>query len=1417
MQKFYAFIGILMLACAYQSAAQAPSIAINNSEFSWSTCLNKVYQLPVSVSGNFNGDNRFSVQVRKGEFSSVTTEIPVVLNAGKIEFSFTDSVTHANSTFQVKVISSSPRVESQWSNPVAVHSKGIINLNSAAVSDTLNAYESARIQLSGLSFSSVRVTLNDSSRFEIYPNELNFSSVQTLTVSQTSTFRIAHAENVCGAMKTSGSYNSVINSTSIKTIAVMPQSVCENGEVKLNFSTSGSTLNAQTKFRIRFSEVNPAGAKPLSVEVPAEVNGNVLTARFPSTFKVQTLKEFYAQVITSNPAAVGAHSNVRLWVWAAPTAVFNTSSQTVNMNDYLSLDVRVTGLSPFTVELTDGSVVSSANSVLNFYPHPFQNTSYSIKSFSSGCGKIETANPQVVEIKVRPGIRIADGEKPLTICAGSKAKLPFTSNATLTDATRFSIRIVNGMTGEITQLAATRSGENLEFEMPYKAVFYQGHSYQIITINPAMESQQSSWIVTQTIPDVRFDGYNFGYSYTVPSNVKVNYILTGGAPYKIEYMDGTTAEYADGNILSQSFFLKQTTDFKIKSISNSCFKNETVQSARITLIPTEAPGIYLETINKAVCGNDSIEFVFGTVGKFNPGNVFTIQGYSNCCEIQTFGTVQQGGKYKIKMSTQSYYYQNSMIRIASSNPVLFSEAAIFSIQSKPEQFYLYPQGRADNPIRYLATDQGVGISVQASKGTLASVVYAENGVEKTYTNSDPYSTIIPIKPEIGKYTAYEIKSGTNQCGTVPINLVTYIQIMPYRIQLSQPTYELKYCAGSPIIIPFGITDGVANGASYSLQIAKTGGSEFVTLVSGEKGRILSGVIPADVSPGIYDLRIISSDGALSDNTQIQIGAVPSASLTTENQQNAVTIDAGQSVSLRVNLKGSAPWTVIFDDNSVQNFYNEQETRSFYTTKKQQFGIKSVSNVCGYGTGTGSVLVTVRPGLTASSDAYNVCQGGTFKVLYNLLGDVDMSDEYLRFELHDLTSGSVIALDSTKIISGEKILKLPQVLTGSNYQVRCVIKKYNLVSVLSASITTKPSVTLSGSSVINLGENTQLILKSNQNNSSSKFTLSDGTTGNIYGRAGNVEYVSVSPKQTTTYTLTSLSNSCGQGVMTGSATIEVNPASERTVRVTSVSAGSGIGICTGDSIVVYYSGKGTFTASNKMTVQISDTTGRNFRSLPTVGNGTTLKAIVPLDLLIGKLYRIRVVASDPNTASGAYEFPLMAGRKARAKFASESVIYDGKKNPKIVVLLEGGAPWSYQFGTDLLIQNRTTYNAIDSIQLLQASPSQFYKIFNVWNSCGQGTVDSPSTVRVEVVTGTEPSALPLDVVVFPNPAQDMLTIKFNGSGKRNIRLLNILGIALYELSSRNETENIDIRTLPSGIYILHIASGNKTITYKIAKQ
>lgn len=1417
MRRFLLSVFFLFLFLA-QAFAQMPSVAINTQTMPGRACVDAPFRLPVIISGRFDAGNQFKVQVRANQTGLVVAEIPATLVGDALQLTFTNARLYEYPNVQLRITTTAPKTETPWlENTFLVYSKGNVNLSQAAFSDSLNLYDDYRVRLSGVSTSYGWATLNDSSRIQLLSMG-KFDFVKDITIVRDGPLSIAHAENECGAMQVSGTVRPVVNKTSIKTLSVNPQLACEGAELTIAYAISGPALPAQTRYKVRFSDVNSNDAKPKSVDVPAQLKDGLLIARFPESFNVQYSQEFVAQVVTEN--AVASQSN-RFVVRSKPSASFNSPSQTIKIGDFTGINFNLTGLPPFTLTLSDGTTETFPNQgTVQINLGPDKTTSYTIKSMTTGCGNAADIGNSVLQIKVDPGIRFADGTKKQSFCAGSKASVKFVSNAEFTPATQFWIELTDiYIETNKVRIPATRSGDQLLFDAPDRLGSYYGTSSRIIVANPSMTSAPSGMVEIQTMPTIEPVEYNI-YNYKTPSSVAFSYIARGGAPYVVEMPEGEKINLENDGTHDYIFYLRQNGEFRIKSISNGCFKNEnlTAKTYRITGTGGE-PAIAMEPIKGPVCSNDSMEVSFQKFGNFNAGNQFQIQVITDCCDYKTLATVADAGKYKVKVSANSFT-NGAVIRVASTSPVMFSEIRTFGIQLLPENNRISIEGTKENPYESLPNYYLDNLYVPAEKGVASRVEYIENGENKVYLNTNDQGTAIPIKMNAGTVNEYVIKSVTNVCGTVPLDLKTYIYAVPYRITVESIGYEGRYCVGGPISIPFGVADAMSKPAKFSLQIGKDDGSfAYTTIASTETGRILSGKIPDGIEPGYYNLRVLSSDGVASPRQTIQIGTVPTAQLGSGTESEPVVLNPGENKNIKVSFTGGPFWwVVVYEDNSRYFYSNAEEIRSINPLKGGQFFIKSVSNICGYGTTSGSVSVKVNPGLQAGAGPMNVCEGATAPVTYALVGDVDISDDYIRFELVDPASNVSIVLDSTRTLSGTRLVKMPETFPATRFEIRVVVRKYGLSATLNLGFLRKPTAILSGNTTINSGESTYIIAQNTTDHyEPAELTLSDGTRSYIQGRSGDYSYISVTPKQTTTYTINSIKNSCSTGVGSGSAIVEVNPVSARSISVTNVLNQQGNGICAGSEISVLFDLKGTFTAGNKFTVQMSDSTGRNFKDIPTTGTASPLQATVPVNSPDGRRYRIRVVASDAGTSSSAFREAYTVAKKSKARFSTESVIYDGANPPHVQVLLEGGAPWTFRYGRDFATEVVQTSNPVYDLQFFNAAPGQIYQIFGVSNACGSGDIGTPGTVRIETITSIGEPTLTESIRIFPNPTQDVLVIEFRQAGLRRIELFNISGRSMRKMEAKKPEERLDISTLASGMYVIEVTQGDRKMAYRIFKE
>ena len=91
-----------------------------------------------------------------------------------------------------------------------------------------------------------------------------------------------------------------------------------------------------------------------------------------------------------------------------------------------------------------------------------------------------------------------------------------------------------------------------------------------------------------------------------------------------------------------------------------------------------------------------------------------------------------------------------------------------------------------------------------------------------------------------------------------------------------------------------------------------------------------------------------------------------------------------------------------------------------------------------------------------------------------------------------------------------------------------------------------------------------------------------------------------------------------------------------------------------------------------------------------------------------------------------------------------------------------------------------------------------------------------------ITNIDNIVNPFTCVVYPNPASEILNIKINGNGNNTVkaRLTNSIGRVVKEkewYSIEKETENnIDLKNLTAGVYLLTIQNGSHSRTEKVIK-
>ena len=95
----------------------------------------------------------------------------------------------------------------------------------------------------------------------------------------------------------------------------------------------------------------------------------------------------------------------------------------------------------------------------------------------------------------------------------------------------------------------------------------------------------------------------------------------------------------------------------------------------------------------------------------------------------------------------------------------------------------------------------------------------------------------------------------------------------------------------------------------------------------------------------------------------------------------------------------------------------------------------------------------------------------------------------------------------------------------------------------------------------------------------------------------------------------------------------------------------------------------------------------------------------------------------------------------------------------------------------------------------------------WSSQPVREVPAPTGVA-------DVKSLDNDLVIFPNPASNVLNFKWSSTSTINIYLINTVGVTVRTATMYQALPKLDISELPDGIYFMKITEGNRAVSRTI---
>ncbi len=361
--------------------------------------------------------------------------------------------------------------------------------------------------------------------------------------------------------------------------------------------------------------------------------------------------------------------------------------------------------------------------------------------------------------------------------------------------------------------------------------------------------------------------------------------------------------------------------------------------------------------------------------------------------------------------------------------------------------------------------------------------------------------------------------------------------------------------------------------------------------------------------------------------------------------------------------------------------------------------------------------------------------------------------------------------------------------------------------------------LSGTTTVSLGGTAPLTLTLSGVGPYS-YTLSNGTTGLAESAtsATITRTISVTPAATTTYTLLGVSNGCGAGLASGSATVTVNTPS---IITGALSASS---VCAGGTIDVPFATSGTFTPGNTFVVEIAavgELATRQFTAISSGAvQGPTLSTRIPATFSQG-LYLVRVRATNSNypivSDPSATTLNVRALPTGRISTVNTAVLRGNRV--QLDFTFSGDAPWSATYRDRTGIKSISTSSTPYSVTFT-ADSSTTYRLLSVANGCGPGRIDGVDSVRVRVdVLTADETPFATSVNVYPVPTNGDLTVEISDPMLKNeaeIQLIRPNGQTAQTVKTRKRQTIINLADEPAGTYLLQIKLGDRSTVRRVLK-
>lgn len=1412
--------------------AQVNSIQLSTS--SVQLCRGTDFTFYFTPVGTFEPGITYQLQLALGDYGTFQ-DIPGSFTSSPATIRLPDNLV-IGPTYRLRLISSKPIVYSNIVGPLRVQAVPTARLlGSSADSSVVTLGESVALRLALTGGEPYSVWVNDTLRFyQTLPADA-YNSFRVVP-EKTSTYRLTRVLNGCGAGQASGATTLSVSSVGFRLTKYPSISFCPGDTLYPGFSTT-SPLPASTQFTIdwlrpdgSFSHSTTAMIRNQSLVVPtSSLLSGVYTKLSPVSYTLvirQTELNIRTVLpgVSLRPVPSVALTESVATPFGQPAVLLAKTANTAGLVSVIIQDSSIVGLSETT-----------SQGIYRLSVQPLKTTDYSIKQiYTGGCDALAQLSGKAT-VTVTPGIRLDSVSRPRA-CSGDDIAVFYTTNFTLTDSANDFV-VEAGDASDDGKLTVRTTFPIIRMEPGQLIVKIPSntvpalYAIRVRRQRDGLVSSLQRGIYVNTIPAASLPTVT--QELAKPSLYNISVMANGGTDgLEIILSDGTRLAYATPSwsaVYNDTYSaqVSKTATYTIQTVRNQCGTGQATGRISLSVIPPTRPTIQVTTIGSrferpsqvVLCEGQQTTVQFAVTGPQASNTLYKVE--MNEYRGDWVGLFVGSGTASPISITLPSYAGRFKLRIVSSDGTISNEvmidAAAAAVSGTLSLLYPGPLGLSQRASSVAIPDYPKS-TVYLNSSVYDALIKASSGPLNGKWIAYPYSLGEPDSPLLN--TTYTIQAISKACVRQVFPNVAEVQLVPFL--LYQKPVNQYTCPGDQILtIPYTTIGNVpAN-------------TRFVVDISGENGLVRTLPAPggldyvripiADLQPSkSYRLQLkailpnqqVISARTGSSNTTLTIRAPFSISLSAEQKQTVVDLPTDQYATLYLN--GNDNFSAVLSNGTT--FTNQNGVGfTVQPLRTTQYRIRSAWAECGFAVSSSSVTVRVPPGLrTSALSSGSICRGQKVTVSFQAVGDFEPGH---RFGIFIQRSGDnnwqLIAETMDVDFVGD--IQLASSLRTGRYQVKVesrsasavyLSKEIGIISVVGTS-----NLVLGGSATAYAGDLVRFVVPGSGGDFATLTLL--GGSKPVTAQLANDQLV-FTALESATYQLSGVSNGCGVGTVTGSITVQVLPSSSQSLRLTAAPSV----LCAGQTADVRFTQTGSFGSTNRFTIQLSDSTGRNFRSLLTSGTSSPLTVTIPSDVISGGGYRLRVVSSEPALEGSSGQQPVLLSAAVSGTLTGSKSVLKGD-SATLTMTFSGLANWEYTIQTGG--RNLTGIATTSPYRTrLRVDTTTTYKLVRVSSAaCGLGQSYGEAVLTVSPLTATEP-LLVNRVHVFPNPTAQFLTIAAEAGQARPLSLYlrdvngHLQTEQHYTIGNAASLTTLSMAGQPAGIYFLELVSGSAHSTVRIVK-